>query len=129
MRCIVLAAFVLGVAVAGAAQSDTLASTRDGVYTEAQARRGKGVFDGVCAECHAPVYFSQTFPSWVGAPVSMLFDAIRTSMPEDRPGALTPQQYADVLAYIFELNGLPPGPRELPPESGRLQRILIQRSP
>ena len=124
----VLAAFALGAPIAGAAQSDTLASTRDGIYTEAQSRRGKVVFDGVCAECHAPVYFSQIFPSWVGTPVSMLFDAIRTSMPEDRPGALSPQQYADVLAYILELNALPPGPRELPPESRQLARILIERS-
>jgi hypothetical protein len=66
--------------------------------------------------------------SWSGAPASMLFEVISTSMPQDRPGALSAKQYADVLAYIFELNGLPAGARELPSEPERLARIIIERS-
>ena len=34
-------------------------------------------------------------------------------MPHGNPGSLTRPQVTDALAYIFELNGLPPGPSEL----------------
>jgi polar amino acid transport system substrate-binding protein len=38
-----------------------------------------------------------------------------TTMPEDNPGSLKPQQYADVVAYFLELNGYPEGKAELDP--------------
>lgn len=113
-----------------AAQSaDSTTSTRNGVFTEPQARRGEAVFGETCQMCHLADYFTTTMMmSWSGAPVSMLFDVISTSMPQDRPGGLSPQQYADVLAYIFELNGFPAGTRELPANPADLARIIIERS-
>lgn len=116
-------------AVLAAQSGDSTASTRDGVYSEPQARRGEAVFRETCSACHLPEYFTTTMMlSWRGAPVSMLFEVLSTSMPEDRPGGLSPQQYADVLAYIFALNGLPAGRHELPSEPARLERIIIERS-
>jgi mono/diheme cytochrome c family protein len=108
--------------------TDTLTSLRQGVYTEDQARRGEMVYEGACGACHMREFFTESFlQSWTGAPVSMLFELLRTTMPEDRPGGLDRRQYADVLAYIFELNGLPSGQRELPSRLDELERIVIER--
>ncbi len=114
-----------------AQQGDTaeVKSIQDGVYTEEQARRGEALNERVCANCHMQDFFIGTFlKSWSGATVGALYDLISTSMPEDRPGALKPQQYADVLAYIFELNGVPPGKEILGAKTEILRKIIIERS-
>ena len=72
-------------------------------------------------------WFAQTvLQAWSGAPLSFLYELISTTMPEDRPGTLEPQEYADVLAYIFELNGLPPGQEELSPTKDAFDKIIIE---
>ncbi len=109
------------------AQTRTL---QDGVFTEEQARRGEAVNEGVCLECHEPDEFIGSFlQSWSGAPVSMLFDEVSALMPEDRPGTLRPQEYVDVLAYIFSLNGIPTGAEELGTAPEILQNIIIEWEP
>ncbi len=116
--------------LAGGQAPDTLTSVRQGVYTEDQAQRGKRIYEHVCSQCHGPEYFNErVLPSWVGAPVSLLFNLLATTMPEDRPARLKPQEYADVLAYIFKLNGLPPGEHELSSRPEALERIMIERRP
>ena len=103
-------------------------SVRDGVYTVEQAQRGKEIHDNICATCHMEEWFTQTLlQTWAGAPLSFLYQLMSTTMPEDQPGGLEPQQYADVLAYIFELNGLPAGQNELSPEKEELAKITIER--
>ncbi len=103
-------------------------STLDGVYTVEQARRGELVAKDVCSSCHLEDWFTETLmQSWAGAPVSMLYELIATTMPQDSPGGLSQQQYADVLAYIFELNELPAGQEELSASKEVLGTILIER--
>lgn len=110
------------------AQDGGTRSTLDGVYTEEQARRGANINSTVCVECHEDEEFTGPFlDSWTGAPVSMLFEEIKSLMPEDRPGTLKPQEYADVLAYIFSLNGIPAGAQELPTSLDTLVTIFIER--
>ena len=102
-------------------------STLDGVYTVEQARRGEQVAKDVCSSCHLEDWFTETLmQSWAGAPVSMLYELMATTMPPDSPGGLTAQQYADVLAYIFELNELPAGQEELSANREALMAILIE---
>ncbi len=102
-------------------------SVQDGVYTEEQARRGEERIEDVCAACHMADWFTGTFlQSWAGTTVSALYEVISSTMPLDQPGALKRQQYADILAYIFELNGLPPGQEELGASKGALGEILIE---
>ena len=102
-------------------------SVQDGVYTEEQARRGEQLIEDVCAACHMAGWFTGTFlQSWAGTTVSALYEVISSTMPLDQPGALKRQQYADILAYIFELNGLPPGQEELGASKGALGEILIE---
>src|SRR5947207_9530677 len=105
MRLIVLAGAALTVLSAVADRS-----IWDGVYSEEQSTRGERVYADACANCHAPdLTGAQVVPAltgdeflnkWNGATAGDLFEQIKTTMPQDNPGALTSRQYADVLAYI-----------------------------
>ena len=126
---VIIAYSLIGWPPVAAQEADTTSLGR-GVYTEPQARRGERVYEDQCGRCHLPEYFTEGFlPMWSGAPLSILFELVATQMPQDRPASLTSQDYVDVLAYIFELNGMPPGSRELPTRPEELARILIDRSP
>lgn len=114
------------------AQNDSVAAARPtGAYTEAQAGRGQAVFRAVCAQCHvASLFAGASFRrSWTGRPAFDLFELIRTRMPDDNPGRLRRQEYADVLAYLFKLNGVPAGAVELPADPDSLRRIVFQPAP
>jgi mono/diheme cytochrome c family protein len=109
-------------------ESGSRRSAREGVFTTAQADRGKRVFEERCLACHQPdQYVGEGFmKSWTGQTADSLFDLLRTTMPQDNPGSLKPQAYADLLAYIFQLNGLPPGDTELKAASRVLRQIVIE---
>ena len=64
--------------------------------------------------------------AWNGKTASELLEMIRGKMPQDRPGSLPRQQYADILAFLFEKNGLPTGKDELPAAQTDLERIAIE---
>ena len=66
--------------------------------------------------------------NWNGKPVSELFDKIRTTMPQGEEGTLSPNQTADLLAFLFQLNKFPSGPVELAADTSALAQIKIQTS-
>lgn len=110
----------------GATADDDTRSTAQGVYTAEQAEKGLAVHEEYCAKCHHYSYFQGGFLiSWRNQPVSGLYDLIKLKMPEDRPGALKPKEYAALLAYIFELNDLPAGDEKLAHDHDEMARILI----
>jgi mono/diheme cytochrome c family protein len=102
---------------------DTTSSVLDGVYNETQADRGTGEFAQNCAVCHgaslgglgeAPALVGAQFiADFNGLTLGDLFERIRTTMPLNNPGALSRDQYADILAFVLKTNGYPPGAREL----------------
>ena len=47
-------------------------------------------------------------------------------MPPDRPGGLTDQNYADLIAYILSQNGYAANGKELPADPGALQGMSIK---
>jgi mono/diheme cytochrome c family protein len=98
----------------------------DRVYTEAQAQKGEATFRSVCAACHTVGDFSgDTFlRRW--PTVGSLFDVISTTMPQDLPASLSPQQYAEVIAFILKGNNFPAGESELPEEVEPLNAISMQ---
>src|SRR5690349_24801971 len=126
-----LAVAVLTV-LAGSAQAQAV-SVWDGVYSEAQADRGAAGFAAHCAIWHgaslggtgeAPALTGPQFLSdFDGLSLGDLFDRIRTTMPQDNPGGLTRDQYADILALLLKSNGLPPGAKELDRRSEYLKAI------
>ncbi|MCZ6641919.1 MAG: cytochrome c [Gammaproteobacteria bacterium] len=114
-----------------------------GIYTDAQAARGKEVFIRACAECHAtqpgemagdgtaPSLIGENFSyRWTDYSIVGLFDTIRQTMPEAAPNSLSPAEYADVTAYLLEINGYPVGTAELDyTQRERLGRTFIDEKP
>jgi S-disulfanyl-L-cysteine oxidoreductase SoxD len=94
-------------------------TVNDSVYSEAQAARGQAIFEGTCTACHDTARFTggDFMTAWTGKSMGELFKVVSTTMPEDNPGALKPQQYADVLAYFLKLNEFPAGSEELKAET------------
>ena len=119
--------------------AQTTRSVWDGVYTSEQAGRGSTLYSNNCASCHgsalgggesAPPLTGGEFSSnWNGLTVGDLFDRIRISMPADRPGKLTREQDADVLAYMFSVSEFPPGKQELGHQTEMLKQIRIEAKP
>lgn len=97
-------------------------------YTDEQAGRGEAVFTRVCLECHARKEMANPDfrVKWDGRTMFDLVDRIRNSMPESNPGGLPRADYLDVAAYLAKLNGLAPGPVELPDDDVALkQQVLV----
>ena len=122
---LMLSAFVCATAFAQKVKPER--STLTGVYSEKQAARGQDVYAGMCKSCHAAATHTGVAfeKSWNGHPLSELFGFISTRMPKNEPGSLAPEEYADVLAYLLSINAMPPGTRELQPDSLALKRIRI----
>src|SRR5437879_10087689 len=133
----VLAAIAaLGLLRAQAPTSSDSRSVWDGVYTEEQAKRGETIYQKECAACHgdiltggesAPPLTGGAFQAnWNGLSLSDLFDRIRKTMPQSKPGRLTRQQDADVLAFLLNINKFPAGETELYRQSEMLKEIRFE---
>jgi mono/diheme cytochrome c family protein len=104
-------------------------------YTAAQAERGRTLYRQQCAGCHgadldgiemAPSLAGGEFVDrWTGQSLGDLFERIRTTMPKGKPGSLSREANADVLAYILSVNRFVAGTSELRPDVLVLSRILI----
>ena len=109
-------------------------TVKDGVYTDAQASRGEGLYGQQCAACHsgdlsgsgAPALAGADFlGSWNKTPVADLVDKIATSMPSSSPGSLSRDQATDLVAFILKSNKFPAGPGELASDAPTLKTINI----
>ena len=146
-------AVVLLVVVSAGIAAQTARSIKSGVYTTDQARRGREHYRKRCILCHldngqgrgaepeivgqsleregdaeAPPVAGEPFlTKWNGKPAGALYDLMRQTMPVGSVGSLSAQEYADVLAYLFELSKLPAGQQELPSARDQLDLITIER--
>ena len=122
-------ALAIVAAWAGATLAQETKSVKAGVYTGAQADRGLAVFRSKCASCHAPNRFTDDlfYTSFAGKPLWEMFDVISDSMPEDDPGGLKKEEYADVIAYLLKLNNFPTGSSDLPIDKDALSAILMEK--
>jgi len=120
-------AALLAIVVTAAAQEKK--SVKSGVYTAAQADRGQNLYRSKCASCHAPNRFTDDlfYMSFAGKPLWEMFDVISDSMPEDNPGSLKKEEYADVIAYLLKLNNFPVGATELPIDKDALSAIQMEK--
>jgi mono/diheme cytochrome c family protein len=105
-------------------------STNDGVYTKAQSERGQKVFGEKCTACHEPSRFSgEAFhESWDNKALKELWDVASGTMPEDNPGSLKQQEYADILAYFLSLNAYPAGEAELEGNAAAMAAIKVEKN-
>jgi S-disulfanyl-L-cysteine oxidoreductase SoxD len=114
---------------ASAIGAQDMKSVKTGVYTAEQADRGVALYKQKCASCHAPNRFTDDlfYTNFAGKPLWEMFDVISDSMPEDDPGGMKPEEYADVIAYLIKLNGFPTGQTELPTSKEALSSILFEK--
>jgi quinoprotein glucose dehydrogenase len=108
----------------------------DGVYNDAQAKRGETMYVDACSNCHGRTLEGQDMTpaltgggfmaNWDGLSVGDLTDRIRSSMPFDRPGTLSRQDNVDIVAYILRFNKFPAGKDELPPQINTLKQIVFK---
>jgi mono/diheme cytochrome c family protein len=102
-------------------------STLNGVYTAAQAKRGSYVYMGSCRYCHnAATHAGAVFAEWwKGKQLSELYVYVLERMPKNEPGSLAPEDVADVVAYLLQLNAMPVGKNELYPDADSLKKFRI----
>jgi mono/diheme cytochrome c family protein len=103
-------------------------SVLDGVFTARQASRGETKFQQVCEACHRINDFTggRFRVLWVGRTVGDLFLAVSTLMPEDNPGSLSPEEYADIVGYMLRENDYPAGGGDMAADAPALQGIRIE---
>lgn len=119
----------LGPSVVARGQSATMRSTRDGVFSAAQAQRGRAGFLWNCMECHELEEYTAAgayLEEMEGETVWEVFEFIWSEMPEDNPSWLKPEEYADILAYILSVYGMPAGEADLPTDKETLEDIVIE---
>jgi uncharacterized protein len=121
---------------AGAATGRT---SRDGVFGDAQARRGQQVYQRACAACHLdsmqgdavspPLVGSAFMARFAGQSAHEMVQNLRSSMPQNAPDSLGDRAYIDLVAYLLQANGSPAGALELPLDVAELERITIVQQP
>ena len=117
-------AAVMAAGIVSLQAQDAPRSSWSGIYTSAQADRGKQLSMDNCAKCHgeslagdeaAPQLAGSSFLSnWNGENVADLVERIHTSMPADDPGKLSLASATDLAAFILASNQMPAGQGELP---------------
>ena len=126
------------VATPAATPTATPAASASGTasYTTAQADRGEEAYDDHCAVCHgstlggqaeAPGLIGNGFRNtwFAGQPAAKMFDFLTAAMPQQAPGSLTPEQYADLTAFLMSKNRIAAGTTELPHDSAALTTLTI----
>jgi mono/diheme cytochrome c family protein len=131
----------LTIAAAMLAFSVAAAQTKnvwDGIYSDAQAGRGKKSYVTHCAACHneglqggdlAPELKGEDFLlRWNDKAMFEFVDRIQKTMPQDNPGGLMPQENADIVAYILQVNKMAAGSTDLSSDEAALKAITITKT-
>jgi hypothetical protein len=106
-----------------------------GVYTTAQAERGKSAFVKSCSNCHnstldgtvrAPALHGEKFmANWINTNVDTLFTKLRDTMPATYPDSVADDVKLDILTYLLQANSFPSGSAELKLDEKELANIQI----
>ena len=131
----VLAGGVFAAALTVTVGAQATRSTNEGVYSAEQATKGEAVYKENCAACHGdnlegsgpmpPLAGKDFLSNWQGKTVGDLFEKTQTSMPATAPGTLTPEQTAQVMAYVLSVSKYPAGSAALPDKMDDLKTISI----
>ena len=107
-----------------------------GSYTDAQATRGEALYGQQCAACHGlelegvpdlfPALVGDVFVEvWQERSLGELFETVSVTMPALDPGSLTPEQTADVIAYMLSTSMYPSSSTDLATDLDALNAIPI----
>lgn len=115
---------------------DVSRSVWDGVYSTEQSKRGQESYVKECAGCHGdlltggeqapPLAGGEFLSNWNGLTLGDLFERIRKTMPMNKPGKLSREVNADILAYMLAVNRFPAGSTELSHTTEVLNQIRIE---
>jgi hypothetical protein len=72
-----------------------------------------------------PLAGSDFLADWSAQPLLELANKIRRTMPKDDSERLTPQQTAEVLAYMLQVGKFPTGRTELSPDDAALKQVSL----
>jgi mono/diheme cytochrome c family protein len=106
-----------------------------GVYTEAQAARGAVAFRAHCEACHGvelgggvgPALTGSGFMrNWTGLTLRELFHHIKVAMPEEAVSSVSEADKLDILTFIFQENGFPPGREPLSGNPDELATVMFE---
>ena len=121
-----------------AANDQAARTVWDGLYTEAQAERGRAAYQQSCVGCHrddlrgdstAPSLVGESFMFlWGDMEVGELLARVQKVMPPERPGSLPAQTYTDIIAFVLKKNELPTGVRELSADSDALHALITAKA-
>ena len=140
VRVAAVAMFALAAAVVSVSVMAQGKTVWDGVYTEAQAKRGEQLFAQRCAQCHsgdlhgtdlAPALIGEQFgENWDDTTLDSLFEIMRVTMPQDQPGGVPRELMVDVLAFMLQRGGFPAGAAALLGQRDPLSQIkYVSRKP
>lgn len=127
-----LSFLVPGVAWAQSGQEGDTRTVQDGVFSQAQAERGRIHYESLCQNCHgtdlrggrARTLSGEDFMrNWRGLTIGDLFDRLQT-MPPSANINLDEKTYLDIMSHILDANEFPSGKQAL--TADRLQAILIE---
>lgn len=100
-------------------------------FSAAQMAGGRANYASKCAKCHGddleggagPALSGGGLDNYLTGSVGDLSDFISSSMPQDAPGSLSPEETATVVAYLASKNGRAPGAAPLPIDSTTQHRM------
>lgn len=105
-------------------------------FTAAQVSAGKTAYNGNCAVCHGSTMTNGTFGTplageyfktkWGGLSLKAFFDKAMKTMPPAAPASLSPESYANIVAFILETNGYKAGAAPLPVSAEGLDSMTIR---
>lgn len=136
--CLRLTGIVLASLLAGyvALALQTGQTVNDGIYTGEQAMRGQALYQKRCSTCHGADLAGRTGPpltgddflsNWDSHPLLDLANKILKTMPRDDTAPLTPQESADLLAYLLQAGRFPSGRAELVLNEDTLKGVSFPR--
>ncbi len=116
--------------------ADTITNGIPPQFTAAQAANGKIAYTATCAVCHGSTMTNGAYgtplageyfkTNWSHRSARAFYDRARTTMPPGHPGSLSAETYADIMAYILEVNGFKAGSSPLPAGGDALNGMALK---
>jgi len=108
-------------------------------FDHEQVEHGQHLYSESCAKCHGAQLEGITAPALSGpafAPaanshltIGGIYQYMSTNMPADRPGKMSDQEYADLMAFLLYTNGYDAGAAKLTAEAAQSSTTPLNAGP